>query len=320
MRVPRVITIALVLAFTLGNCGSRRHGEEKLTIFHAGSLSVPVKELSEAFEKANPGVNVLSEAAGSVHSARKITDLGRMCDIMLSADHFVVSNMLIPEYASWNIRFATNELVIAYRPEAPYASDINANNWPDILLGDDVIFGRSDPDADPCGYRTVFAAKLAERYYGRAGLGDSLLGKDTEYIRPKEVDLVALAETGVIDYMFQYKSVAIQHGLQYIELPDGINLSSHDMDDLYATVSYMIPGDTPGSRTEVRGSYISYSGTVPDGSAQKDLALKFFDFMLGDEGRAIFREAGQEPLVPALADDIAKVPEALRCFLTHIAE
>jgi len=320
MRGPCLFTIALAMAFTLGSCGSTRHGEQELIIFHAGSLSVPVKELSEAFEKANPGVMVLSEAAGSVHSARKITDLGRMCDIMLSADHFVVSTMLIPEYASWNIRFATNEMVIAYRPEAPYASDIKANNWPDILLEDDVIFGRSDPDADPCGYRTIFTTKLAEQYYGRKGLADSLLGKDTEYIRPKEVDLVALAETGAIDYMFQYRSVAIQHGFQYLELPDEINLSSHDMDDLYSTVSYMIPGDTPGSRTEVKGSYISYSGTVPDRAPQKELAMKFFAFMLGDEGRAIFREAGQEPLEPALADDITTVPGALRRFLTLTAE
>jgi molybdate/tungstate transport system substrate-binding protein len=55
-------------------------------------------------------------------------------------------------------------------------------------------------------------------YYGRPGLADSLLGKDTEYIRPKEVDLVALISSGVIDYMFQYRSVAIQHGFPFLEL------------------------------------------------------------------------------------------------------
>jgi molybdate/tungstate transport system substrate-binding protein len=320
MRGTCVIPVVLTLIFTLGSCGGGHRGEQKLIIFNAGSLSVPVKELSEAFEKVNTGVRVLPEAAGSVHSARKITDLGRMCDIILSADHFIVSSMLIPEYASWNIRFATNEMVIAYRPEAPFASEINAENWPDILLRDDVIFGRSDPDADPCGYRTIFVAKLAEEYYVRAGLGDSLLGKNKEYIRPKEVDLVALAETEVIDYMFQYRSVAIQHGFLYLELPDEINLSTPDMDDRYSSVSYMIPGETPGSLTEVRGSHISYSGTVLDRAPQKELAMRFFAFMLGDEGKAIFREAGQEPLEPALADDITNIPEALRCFLIPMAE
>ena len=310
---------SLLLLFTLAGCGGRS-SVQTLTIFHAGSLSVPVRELSKAFEEANSGVRVLSEAAGSLHSARKITELGRSCDIMLSADHYVVSSMLIPRYASWNIHFATNELVIAYRDESAYASDINAENWASILLRDDVIIGRSDPDADPCGYRTVFAARLAEELYGRPGLADSLLGKDTEYIRPKEVDLVALAETGVIDYMFQYRSVAIQHGLRFLELPDDINLSSPAMADHYATVSYMVPGEAPGQRTEVRGSYISYSGTVTDDAPQKDLAMKFFAFMLSDEGVSVFREAGQEPLRPAVADDPEAVPAPLQKYLSLSSE
>jgi len=296
--------------------GCSTGGEKNLVIFHAGSLSVPVRKLSEAFEKANPGVRVLAEAAGSLHSARKITDLGRTCDIMLSADHIVVSSMLIPRYASWNIRFATNEIVIAYRPESAYASIFRDDNWPDILLKEDVIIGRADPDADPCGYRTVFAARLAEEHYGRPGLADSLLSKNRDYIRPKEVDLVALAETGVIDYMFQYKSVAIQHGLRYLVLPEEINLSSPALAEHYGRVSCMIPGETPGTRTAVRGDFISYSGTIPDNAPQKGLAMKFFAFMLGDEGRAIFRECGQEPLIPSVADDQAAVPSSLRKYLT----
>ena len=77
----------------------------------------------------------------------------------------------------------------------------------------------------------------------------------------------------------------------------------------------MIPGEAPGKRTAVRGDYISYSGTVPDNAPQKELAMKFFEFMLSDGGRAIFRECGQEPLVPAVADDEAVVPPLLRKYL-----
>ncbi len=311
MSRPLIILLGLLL--TLSGC--RGDSGKDLVIFHAGSLSVPVRKLSEAFEKANPGVRVLAEAAGSLHSARKITDLDRTCDIILSADHIIVSSMLIPRYASWNIRFATNEIVIAYRPDATYSSIFREGNWPDILLKRDIIIGRADPDADPCGYRTVFAARLAEEHYGRPGLADSLLSKDTDYIRPKEVDLVALAETGVIDYMFQYRSVAIQHGFKYLKLPDEISLSSPDMMERYEEVTYMIPGKSPGIRTMVRGDYISYSGTILDNAPQKELAMKFFAFMLSEEGRAIFIECGQEPLVPALADDQTAVPSSLRSYL-----
>jgi len=310
----RTLAFMAVSLLLLTGCGGEK-SRKKLIIFHAGSLSVPVKELADAFMKENPGVTILTEAAGSLHTARKITELGKPCDIMLSADHFVVSSMLIPDYASWNIRFATNEIVIAYRPESKYASIFREDNWADILLKDDVIMGRADPDADPCGYRTVFAAKLAEGYYGRPGLADSLLGKNTEYIRPKEVDLVALVSAGVIDYMFQYKSVAIQHGFRYLELPDDINLSSPLLAEKYASVSYMIPGDAPGVRTEVRGDCISYSGTVLDRAPQRELALRFFGFMLSDEGAGIFRKCGQDPLVPAVADDPSAAPAALQKYL-----
>lgn len=313
---PSAVLLPVLLASALLMAGCRGAGEgKKLVIFHAGSLSVPVRELAAGFMEDNPGVTVLSEAAGSLHSARKITDLGKPCDIMLSADHFVVSSMLIPDHASWNIRFATNEIVIAYRAESAYSSIFREDNWADILLKDDVIIGRADPDADPCGYRTVFSAKLAEDFYGRPGLADSLLEKDKDYIRPKEVDLVALVSSGVIDYMFQYRSVAIQHGFSYLDLPDEINLSSPLLTERYNGVSYMIPGEAPGVRTEVRGDYISYSGTVLDSAPQKDLALRFFEFMLSDEGRAIFRECGQEPLVPAVADDPAAVPTSLLKYI-----
>ena len=308
-------TISLLVMTLLLITGCNTGKEKNIIIFHAGSLSVPVRKISEAFEKANPGVRVLSEAAGSLQCARMITELHKPCDIMLSADYSVIDNLLIPSYASWNIRFATNEIVIAYRPESAYSSIFREDNWPDILLKDDVIIGRADPDADPCGYRTVFAARLAEVYYGRRGLADSLLNKNIDYIRPKEVDLVALTQTGVIDYMFQYKSVAIQHGFKYLELPEAINLSSPQMKDQYSSVSYMIPGETPGERLEMRGDYISYSGTIPDGAPQKELAVKYFSFLLSEEGMKIFIESGQDPLTPVVTGNAAAVPAALQAFI-----
>jgi len=313
MRNTILLLVMTMLLITGCNSGK----EKNIIIFHAGSLSVPVKKISEAFERANPGVRVLAEAAGSVQCARKITELKKPCDIMLSADYSVIDNLLIPEYASWNIRFASNEIVIAYRPESAYSSIFREDNWPDILLKDDVIIGRADPDADPCGYRTVFAARLAEEYYGRHGLADSLLNKNKVYIRPKEVDLVALTETGVIDYMFQYKSVAIQHGFKYLELPDGINLSSPQMKDHYSTVSYMIPGDTPGERSEIRGDYISYSGTIPDSAPHKELAVKYFSFLLSEEGMKIFNESGQIPLITVVTGDTAAIPAALQPYINR---
>ena len=55
-----------------------------------------------------------------------------------------------------------------------------------------------------------------EKLYGKQGLTEKDAVKNKDFIRPKEVDLVALIEANAADYMFQYKSVAIQHGLKYL--------------------------------------------------------------------------------------------------------
>jgi molybdate/tungstate transport system substrate-binding protein len=182
-------------------------------VFHAGSLAVPFKEVARAFNQVYPEVRVLLEAAGSRASARKISDLHREADVFASADHTVINTLLIPEHARWNIRFAANEMVIAYTDHSRRAGEISGDNWYRILLDKNVAYGRSDPNTDPCGYRTVLSSRLAEIHYTEPGLSERLLEKDRRHIRPKETDLLALLEVGEIDYFFIYRSVARQHGL-----------------------------------------------------------------------------------------------------------
>src|SRR5665647_2872799 len=99
---------------------------------------------------------------------------------------------------------------------------------------------------------------LAEKYYNKPGLTEKMISKNKEYIRPKEVDLVALVESNAVDYMFQYKSVAIQHGLKYIKLPGEINLSDASKNDIYTSVSMDVAGNKPGTKMKVTGDYINY--------------------------------------------------------------
>lgn len=306
----------IIASVLFAGCGRRTPPKEKnLIIFHAGSLSVPVKKLTEEFERINPGVKVLTESAGSLVCARKITELGKPCDLILSADYYVIDKMLIPAYASWNIKFATNEIVIAYLGKSKYAENINSSNWQNILLRPDVIFGRADPNSDPCGYRSVFVASLAGDYYNRPDLTDSILSKDRKYMRPKEVDLIALLQTGVVDYIFQYKSVAIQHELKYIELPREINLADITMKDKYSKVSVLVPGSEPGSEIRIDGDYICYGGTIPANAPDKETAIKFFDFMLSRKGMDIILSSGQNPLIPVLTEQPDKIPDSLVKYL-----
>jgi molybdate/tungstate transport system substrate-binding protein len=188
----------------------------------------------------------------------------------------------------------------------------------DILQRKDVIYSRSDPDSDPCGYRTLFTFMLAEKYYKKPGLTEKMSSKDKDYIRPKEVDLVALLESNAIDYMFQYKSVAIQHGLKYIELPREINLSDPSKNDIYSSVSTYVAGNKPGIKMKVTGDYINYSITVLNNAPQKEEAVNFLEFLLSSEGMKIFKSNGQEPIIPFRTEQFDKLPLQLRKYLPEI--
>jgi molybdate/tungstate transport system substrate-binding protein len=304
------LLIVIYLIFS-GSVTAQNSKMKEVIIFHAGSLSVPFKELATVYEKRNPGVKILLEPAGSLVCARKVTELKMPCDIVASSDYFVINELLIPKYATWGIKFATNDIVIAYTEKAKYSSRIDSSNWREILLRNDVIFARSDPNSDPCGYRTVFTFLLAEKYYNDQGLADKFLVKNKEYIRPKEVDLVALIESNAIDYMFQYKSVAVQHKLKYIDLPARINLSDPASNYYYHTVSTEVTGSTPGSKMKVSGDFINYSLTVLNDAPDKNEAIKFVDFLLSPEGVGIFRKNGQKPIIPFSTEQPDKIPAQL---------
>jgi molybdate/tungstate transport system substrate-binding protein len=293
---------------------------KELIIFHAGSLSVPMKRISQEYEKRNPGTKILLESSGSLMCARKVTELKKPCDIIASSDYFVINELLIPDYASWSIRFASNEIVIAYQDKSKHSKEINSDNWMETLMKKDVIYSRSDPDSDPCGYRTVLTFMLAEKYYRKPDLASALISKNKEYIRPKEVDLVALLESNVIDYMVQYKSVAIQHGFKYIELPKEINLSDPSKTNIYSSVSTEVAGNKPGVKMKVTGDYINYSLTILDNAPQKEAAVSFIDFLLSPEGSAIFKKYGQEPLVPLIAEPVMKLPPLLLKYFSRAVQ
>ncbi len=306
----------VISLITLSGCRNTPVKKQKeIIIFHAGSLSMPFKDLAEEYEEMNPGVKILMEPAGSLVCARKITELGKPCDIIASSDYFVIDELLIPKYTEWSIRFATNEIVIAFQEKSRYSSEINLSNWMDILLKDDVTYARSDPDSDPCGYRTLLSFKLAEKYYNTPGLAAKLTSKNKDFIRPKEVDLVALVESNAVDYMFQYKSVAIQHNLKYIELPDDINLANPYKNDIYSSVSVEVTGNSPGSKITVRGEYINYSLSILSDAVNKAGAIDFVSFLLSADGNEIFRKNGQEPIVPFSTEQPELIPKELQKYL-----
>ncbi|MDD3740011.1 MAG: extracellular solute-binding protein [Bacteroidales bacterium] len=304
--------VFILFLLALISCGSQKQGDNKITIFHAGSLSVPFKLISEEFKKENPNYEIFAESSGSLDAARKITDLNKDCDIIAVADFMIIDKIMIPEFASWNFVFASNEIIIAYTEKSLYSSEINSDNWQDILQKDDVIIGRSEPNADPCGYRAIFVFQLAEKFLDSEKLSDKLVSKQNTVIRPKEVDLLSLLETGNIDYLMIYKSVALQHKLKYIELPDEINLSNPEFEELYNSVSMTVNGSEPGKEAVINGSSILYSFTIPFNSKNPEAALKFALFLSNPEkGGKILKEQGMGVVNYCSVDYKEKLPKEL---------
>jgi molybdate/tungstate transport system substrate-binding protein len=319
--IIKIVLAGILMFFAMKTSDTRAQAAVKkiggdLIIFHAGSLSVPLKDIAAEFKKLYPGVNVLMEASGSVASARKITDLNRPCDIMASADYAVIDNMLIPKYADWNIKFASNEMAIVYHDKSRMSGTITPRNWYDILMLPEVDFARADPNSDPCGYRTVMTLELGEQYYRKPGLAKSIMDKDQEYMRPKEVDLLGLLESGSIDYIFLYRSVAIQHGLKYVTLPDEINLKNPAFAREYATATVEINGKAPGEKVTMKGEPMIYGVTMLRDAPNREAALAFLEFMLSkDQGQRILEQDGQPSVIPMPVQNYDLVPAELKQFV-----
>jgi molybdate/tungstate transport system substrate-binding protein len=308
---------------------------KSVSVFHAGSLAQPFQAVEKNFEAANKNTDVQLEAAGSVDTIRKVTELGKQADVIGSADYRLIPQMMYPDYADWYIVFATNEIVLCYTDKSKYADEINADNWYEILQKPDVLWAFGSPNIDPCGYRTVMTIKLADLAYNKSVFNNLLaahtaitikeengvytittpeaLNPDTKYvtIRDKSEDLVSMTIAGGIDYAFEYRSVAEQNKLKYVELPPSINLKDVRYEETYAKVKVKISNGTVQTAAP-----IAYGITVPKNAVNKDLGIKYVEQVINENGQKIFRDMGQPPTVPALGS--GNIPEQLKKYVEMI--
>ena len=331
--VACVVLASLALAFYFASPPSppAQQTPQTLKVFHAGSLAVPFSEIEEEFETSHPGVDVQRESMGSVQAVRQVTDVGKRADVLAVADYSLIPQMMFPEHADFVVKFARNELVLAYTDKSRHSSAINESNWHEILRLPDVTFGFSNPNLDPCGYRALIAMQLAEIYYNDASIFDDLVCENTAItvsesesgflvevpaelepktskvaVRDKSVALVAMLEQGGIDYAFEYRSVAVQHNLKFVDLPPQIDLSDEEYADFYSKVSVK----TADGKVK-RGKPIIYGITILKNAPNPSLAHSFVAFVLSEEGRKTLEECGQEPIVPVVGEGNVS---ALRAF------
>ena len=261
--------------------------DSTIVVFNAGSLARPLRAALDSFT-AGTKIKVEQENAGSVETARKLTELHRIPDLVGSADYQVFPKYLMPSQTSWYARFARNRMVLMYTPKSKFASTIDSTNWYKILESKGVQTGRSDPALDPNGYRSLIVMRLAEIYYKQPGLADRLVASSSAHVvRPKEVDLMGLLQAGEIDYAWSYESVAQAAKLPYVRLPRAIDLSDPADSAQYALATVRIPGNTPKDTVEMKGEPILYGFSVPRNAPHKALGEKFAAFLISDRGKRI---------------------------------
>lgn len=327
-----------------------------LKIFTAGSLAEPFNEMSEKdleslFEGLHANVDVQIQSGGSVEMIRRVTELNQTCDVLAVADHSLIPSMMINASvptANFVIMFAKNSMTLAYTSNSKYADELNQSNWYEILRRPDVKFGFSNPNDDPCGYRTVMLLMLAEDRYGDSSIFDDLVMSNTNIenvtitenvtivsipsrlavtdnsklmVRSAEVELTGALESGSIDYLFIYESVALRHarsGMKFIELPREINLNDTANADNYRRIMVIQFADSANASKvkTVIGGPIAYGITIPKNAKHPELAAEFIGMILGETGQEVMRQAGQEPLVPPVAGYWKQqVPDSLRSLV-----
>lgn len=300
--------LGLLAALLLMALAAAAQAKEEVIVFHAGSLTVPFAEVEKRFEALHPEIDVLREAGGSTKLARMISELGKPADIMASADYTVIDKGLIPAHADWNLLFASNQLVLCYTDQSKFADEIGADNWYEILARPGVVWGHSDPNLDPCGYRALMVLQLAEKFHNRPGLYDRLIANRPEAnVRPKSVELVSLLKTGHMDYAWEYLSVAKQHELKYVTLDDHINLGNYKFDNFYALAQVKVTGTEPGTWITRTGQSCTYGLTLVKTAPNPAGAVLFLEYLLDPEqGLKILEEMGQPAIAPsqAVSDEV----------------
>ncbi len=346
--------LALVGIMCLYGCGlDSAKDKTKLKVVIAGSLLVPFQEIEREFEALNPDIDVLLEGHGSVQVIRSVTELNNLADLVFVADSQLIPAMMysapISEdgsfFADWLIEFSSNRLGLAYHENSAYGSEIDSENWFQIISKPEVTVGIADPRIDAMGYRTLMVLKLAEGLYGEDKVFHKVVGSSFEpaigvnkengihvitvpellkpinsriKLRGYSILLMALLESGDLDYAFEYESVARPRGLKFLSLPTEIDLSSPIYEQEYRKVKVELDFKRFASLLpSFLGTRIVYGLTIPKNALHPEEAARFVEFILGQEGKRIFEDSWQPSFQVPICDKVEHLPASLGAFFTE---
>ena len=232
-----------------------------VSVAYAGSLVRTMEGPIAQSLRQRTGLQFSGEAKGSRALAHLIAAGLRTPDVFLSADPKLMNGI-----CDDSTIFGSARMVVAYSPRSPHrllfeAAAQGRRSILSVLAAPGVRVGRTDPQLDPKGARTIRSLTLLGRHFHDPRAAQAVLADSPVY--PEE-DLAVRVESGELDAGFFYSTETAGRGLVAIELPSDSNLSTQ--------IAYAV--------CEVRGA------------KHPAAARAFLAFVLRGEGRAILESAG----------------------------
>jgi molybdate/tungstate transport system substrate-binding protein len=303
-------------------------GDTTLTIYHHGSPTPAIEAAEKVFKEKYPTVKVIREKGDALPNMRKVTDLGKLADLVYTDDYSIIPPVMFPKFANFWICYAHDEMF-------------------EILKRPDVKFGIADPNAGPDGYFSLGQIALSNLHYKNPQIFQDLISSNTAItlaeaggkytincpenlapkagkivIRPDPESLYPMILAGEIDYAFGYMGSVIgegPEGIKTIDLPPQVDLSDLSLvAGVYNKVSINLFSDKPDRKISVVLGAKANGLTIPLNAPNKKAAADYLEIFLGSVGQAALQKVHISPLVPAETNDVSKVPPSLRSLLKQM--
>ena len=159
---------------------------------------------------------------------------------------------------------------------------------------------------------TAFAFLVLSHSYAQQRVYSSLLKKcpaGSKNVRPNSAELLALLQSEQLEYVFDYRHVAIQRGLKYLRLPAEINLGSPNFANFYKKAKVRLVDGAIKT-----GEVINFALTIPHNAPNPKVSIEFIKLILGSDGKKVLENHGLPSISPALTNNIRVIPDDLKGF------
>ncbi|MBW9140450.1 MAG: substrate-binding domain-containing protein [Candidatus Aramenus sp.] len=297
--------------------------ETPISVWVADAYTAEAEALLNAFHSSTGIPILMPKGGGSFGLAREIETEGSSAGVTVFMPVALSAGTTdLGQYNSgWAIAFVADQLSIAYTSASinnQYAKmaleDAQSGNWSGfftILTSGKVKVGISDPNTDPAGCRAWIVLEIAGYLYqhNTSYYFDRMLNNQGNVTASSAAELVPDLTAGNINFLFIYKSAAIAKHLEYIQLPDKLNLGDPAYANFYYNFTYKLATGI------AHGSPIYLYITIPKATNNYNEAIQFVIFVV--EHSSILSQYGLTPLKPAFLFNTTAVPPQIAQLISE---